>query len=159
MLSEDEMYICATPGEIFYTSDNGVVWDSEYYNYDPSMYKVIILDNGVGLSCGSGSSGGTIIRKLAEPVGVVEYQLDGWNLYPNPVNEELNFNFTVKHENVFNLRIINSLGKVVYAEKLSVFSGRNSKQIEVNQMSEGNYILSITNKEEQVQIEKFQIIR
>lgn len=62
----DNMYATGTPGEVFKSTDGGVNWVSDGgVNPQPSYYKIKFTDNGTGFVCGSGSTGGTILRKLA----------------------------------------------------------------------------------------------
>ncbi len=72
VFDENNMYATGTPGQVFKTTDGGMNWVSDGgVNPQPSYYKIKFTDNGTGFVCGSGSSGGTILRKLALSVSGV----------------------------------------------------------------------------------------
>ena len=66
VFNENDMYATGTPGQVYKTNDGGVNWTADSpFDPDPSYYKILFTENGNGFVCGSGSSGGTILRKLA----------------------------------------------------------------------------------------------
>ena len=76
VLNENEMYAAGTPGQVYKTVDGGVNWTADSpFDPNPSYYKILFTDNGTGFVCGSGSTGGTILRKLPEMVLTVN--IDG----------------------------------------------------------------------------------
>ena len=66
VLDENNMYATGTPGQVFKTVDGGMNWTMDSpVDPNPSYYKIKFTANGTGFVCGSGSTGGTILRKLA----------------------------------------------------------------------------------------------
>jgi hypothetical protein len=66
-------------------------------------------------------------------------------VFPNPAMGVFTANFKTEKNDNYTVRIINTLGQVVYKEALNNFSGTYSKQMDVTSFSKGVYTLSITN--------------
>lgn len=66
VVDENTMYICATPGAVYKSTDGGQNWllDSPV-DFNPSYYEITMTDDGSFFVCGSGGTGGTILRKIA----------------------------------------------------------------------------------------------
>jgi photosystem II stability/assembly factor-like uncharacterized protein len=160
MVDLDHIYVCATPGEVFYTEDGGANWTSETYNFEPSYYKIKFTDNGTGFVCGSGSNGGTILRKLPAVVdGISEVEWTHLSLYPNPAKDVINLSFEGNTNEVYMVKIISPSGKMVYSQEYQSIAGKNRIKIELNELAEGNYLISIDKENEHILTNKFQIIR
>lgn len=159
MLSTSNIYVCATPGEVFQTTDTGDNWDSEYYNFDPSFYKIIFTENGNGFVCGSGSTGGTILKKLPETVGINEIDLVNLSVYPNPAKDRVTISFDAVNSSNIKLRLVNILGKEVYTKEQISMEGQNTLDVDLRAFKEGSYILSIEVENDLLQAKKIQIIR
>jgi len=72
VFDENNMYATGTPGQVYKTVDGGVNWTPDSpFDPDPSYYQILFTENGNGFVCGSGSSGGTILRRL-----VLNFNLD-----------------------------------------------------------------------------------
>ena len=160
MMDSEHYYVCATPGEVFYTEDGGTVWSSEFYDFEPSYYKIKFTDNGTGFVCGSGASGGTILRKVPAVVdGINEMELTQFSVYPNPAKDVINLSFEGNTNELYNLTILSSLGKLVYSQEYQSISGKNEIKIDLNELAEGNYLISIDKENEHILTNRFQIIR
>jgi len=160
MLDVNTIYVCATPGEVFVTNNGGDTWTSDNpQDFDPSYYKVKFTSNGTGFVCGSGATGGTILRKLPTVISVNEIPVSNLNIYPNPANDQITLSFDQKVSGNYTLNIISSIGKRVYSEEYSSLLGKNSIRIDLNHFSEGNYFISLERANEVVLTEKFQIVR
>jgi photosystem II stability/assembly factor-like uncharacterized protein len=60
----NSMYATGTPGQVYVTVNGGLNWMTDSpLEFDPSYYKIIFTENGTGYVCGSGATGGTILRK------------------------------------------------------------------------------------------------
>jgi Secretion system C-terminal sorting domain len=65
-------------------------------------------------------------------------------LYPNPVADELNLNFTGLQEGTYQIAIYDALGKLIYTAKKEVSSATSqSEVIKLDEVANGNYIISI----------------
>lgn len=65
-----------------------------------------------------------------------------FSIYPNPASKALNILFNKEVSEVVKLKMINSLGNVVYAETLST-TGKVNHTINVGKMAEGMYLLNV----------------
>lgn len=75
VIDEENMYTAGTPGQVYKTIDGGVNWTADSpFDPNPSYYKILFTENGTGFVCGSGSSGGTILRKL--PATALSFNVD-----------------------------------------------------------------------------------
>ena len=118
MLDENNIYVCATPGEVFVTSNGGTSWASDYpQDFDPAFYKVKFTSNGTGFVCGSSASGGTILRKLPSPIGVNEIELSNLAIYPNPANDQLNIKIP-QNELPVRFELMDLLGNRVNSQQI-----------------------------------------
>ncbi len=64
-------------------------------------------------------------------------------IYPNPTNGI--FNMDLKND-INNIKVINILGKVVYNEKVTQDSAGTTKRVDLSNLVNGLYIVSITNE-------------
>lgn len=64
-------------------------------------------------------------------------------IYPNPTNGI--FNMDLKND-INNIKVINILGKVVYNEKVTQDSAGTTKKVDLSNLVNGLYIVSITNE-------------
>jgi photosystem II stability/assembly factor-like uncharacterized protein len=159
MFDADNIYICATPGEVFYTADAGSSWTSQYYDYQPSFYKITFTSNGTGFVVGSASNGGTILKMEPNGLSVAEIEMVDLTLYPNPSSDFINIDISSLDANNVSLKLIDNAGKTVYSQDLSAMEGQQKIQIDVHDLSEGMYILNLSKKDNIISSEKIQIIK
>ncbi len=159
MVDTDNIYVCATPGEVFSTNDGGSIWTSEYYDFNPSFYKIKFTSNGTGFVCGSGSTGGTILKMDPNGLGIEEVAVNNWNVYPTPATNLINVNFELRKEGKMSINIINTVGQVVLTERLVGIVGSQQHRINLDNISEGSYILSLEMNGMMIKTDKIQIIR
>ncbi len=70
VIDADNMYATGSPGQAIKSVDGGVNWTLDSaIDPNPAYYKIKFTENGTGFVCGSGSNGGTILRKL--PLSIV----------------------------------------------------------------------------------------
>ena len=74
---------------------------------------------------------------------------NSFNVYPNPNNGEFQLNFNVSNQDNYTIEIHNAIGQLVYQEYLSNYSGKYSKQINLQNFGKGIYMLSLTNSHNQ----------
>lgn len=66
VFDENNMYATGTPGQVFKTTNGGMNWTMDSpVDPQPSYYKIKFTSDGTGYVCGSGSTGGTILRKAS----------------------------------------------------------------------------------------------
>ncbi|MFC1731954.1 SBBP repeat-containing protein [candidate division KSB1 bacterium] len=70
-----------------------------------------------------------------------------YELYPNPSRTNFNIRFDINKNSIVNLSIYNSMGQVVYNEKLMAFAGTNNHLIVFKQFPPGIYIIRLYDKE------------
>ena len=63
-------------------------------------------------------------------------------IYPNPTNGIFNMDFK---NDVNNIRVVDILGKVVYSEKIASETADTTKRIDLSNLNNGLYIVSVTN--------------
>ncbi len=82
----------------------------------------------------------------ANTTGIDEVNIDYSAVaYPNPSNGVFNASFESSKPDNYSVKIINTLGQVVYQEALSNFSGIYSKQIDISAHGSGVYLFVISN--------------
>lgn len=124
------------PGQVFTTSDRGATWvsDSSSHHFFQSFYKIIQLSDGTQLVCGSGSDGGTILRKAAPPASVKEMQRSIMEVYPNPASGHIIMDKTLDAD----LQIFNSTGQLIWSGNTIK---NQSKQLDISSWNSGIYTL------------------
>ena len=71
------------------------------------------------------------------------------SIYPNPNSGLFNVAFNSGHRDDFKINLANSLGQIVYTEKLIAFQGKYEKAIDIRRHGKGVYMLSISNSKNQ----------
>lgn len=103
---------------------------------DVSFYANGIAANNNGSTSGDVPTSPTLIRvEEAQPVSSEEFIVDSWNVYPNPVQDELNIqhNFSNAHLTVFTLT-----GKKVLEQPLI-----SNQSVNVDHLKSGFYIVNV----------------
>ena len=65
--------------------------------------------------------------------------IDNFNVYPNPVTDNLKIRLSDRTEDFFNLRIITSLGTVVYSSRISSNQSIDASGIYLIELSKKRY--------------------
>ncbi len=68
-------------------------------------------------------------------------------IYPNPTNSILNINFFNNRVNDVTIKVINSIGEVVYMSSLDDHYGKYDNKIDLSEYSKGLYVLEINTTE------------
>ena len=80
-------------------------------------------------------------------VSIIEKKLDGFKIYPNPSDNLFNIEFISEELHDVELRISNSVGKVIYHDFKNNHIGKFSKSIKTDRLPKGIYLMVIkTNK-------------
>ena len=74
---------------------------------------------------------------------VTHTQIDDLNIYPNPSRDVFNIEFSSLVSQDLKIRIINSVGDVVFIEDLQNYNGEYKKQISLEEYSKAIYFLEI----------------
>jgi len=82
---------------------------------------------------------GDIISNTIE-TAIADFSLDA---VPNPASDALTLKFDNKSKFNCNLSLANSLGQLVFTEKLTIQPGSTSKEIDISTLSPGLYIISV----------------
>ncbi|MBK6330553.1 MAG: T9SS type A sorting domain-containing protein [Bacteroidetes bacterium] len=67
------------------------------------------------------------------------------NLYPNPVNTQLNVEINTPKASVANIKIMDATGRVVRAVDMQLQAGNNKSDINMEGLADGVYMIKITN--------------
>ncbi len=75
-----------------------------------------------------------------------------FDFFPNPVKrgEQLNVYLEMEKRTDIKLQLINTMGQVLLEKSLNVTAGSSSFQLELNNISQGYYFLSLENKQEKL---------
>ncbi|WP_415375483.1 T9SS type A sorting domain-containing protein [Patiriisocius sp. Uisw_017] len=109
---------CGLQSELTFTSDG----TSTYF----------IMVEGFGAS-----SGNFTMSVTCEPLGIDDIDFAGFNYYPNPANETINFSSL---EDIDSIAIYNVIGQQVIAQSVHAISG----QLNVSNLRTGTYIMEVT---------------
>ncbi len=71
-------------------------------------------------------------------------------LYPNPASSFISINFQTEQQGTVNLFIYDALGRTVYSAPLASIKGENKFIIPLNNLSNGNYFVRITNSNNEI---------
>ena len=72
-------------------------------------------------------------------------ELTTLHIFPNPVSDEMQIEFSLDHSEEIHLTIYNVLGAIVYSKKLNGDAGKNKFSIPVSELANGNYKLQLSN--------------
>ena len=75
---------------------------------------------------------------------VEDFNIDRLVIYPNPSRDIFNIEFTSLLRQNLEIRIINSIGEIIYLENLENYNGKYSKAINLKEYSKSFYFLEIT---------------
>jgi photosystem II stability/assembly factor-like uncharacterized protein len=147
MLDLDNIFVCATPGQVFRTMDGGTTWqDDSGMDFDPSYYTITFTPNGTGFVCGSGATGGTILKRMPLTTGVVDLKNTepAFSTYPNPVSNTLTVAFTATRGSRVDITVTNGLGEVVATKQVTPTKGGIMRtEFDLSRLSAGMYTVNL----------------
>ncbi|MCF8374485.1 MAG: T9SS type A sorting domain-containing protein [Bacteroidales bacterium] len=92
---------------------------------------------------GGNTATGTINSMLStETVYAI---IDDVTLYPNPVVNQINIDYTSSNNDLADIKIFSLNGKMVYTESIEITQGRNTLSYDVTHLPQGIYILTLSN--------------
>ncbi len=68
------------------------------------------------------------------------------NVYPNPANQELNIDLYSQSQNTIVIELIDISGRLVLSEQYQISIGLNQKQINIDQVQKGLYMLKLSSE-------------
>jgi len=119
--------------------------DYEYFDYNPyevTYYRLNAVDND-----GKEELSGVINVRRSDVTGTLV-------LSPNPARELLSIQATTAQSEVATLRVIDMKGQLVITRPLSLKEGLNTMSLDINDISNGLYLLSLQT-ENGIQVKKF----
>lgn len=148
MLDLDNIFVCATPGQVFRTMDGGTNWmDDSGMDFDPSYYSITFTPDGTGFVSGSGSTGGTILKRAPMSVDVADLEVAdmAFRTYPNPVSNSLTVEFTTLRSERVDITIVNGLGAVVRTKQVASKNGGTTRTtFDLSRFAAGLYTINLT---------------
>ncbi|MFT5765606.1 MAG: hypothetical protein ACI8X3_003043, partial [Saprospiraceae bacterium] len=69
--------------------------------------------------------------------------LSNFAIFPNPVQEDLNFKISSRNSETFELKVIDINGKIVQAQQLELNEGQNERSINVGNLDKGLYLIQL----------------
>jgi hypothetical protein len=123
---------------INYTSPSG---DSVTCNFPtPGYEKIYFIE-----TTSDGCVGDTVwLQIVVESYSAItQTQIDNLNIYPNPSKDIFNIEFRSLVSQDLQIRIINSVGDVVFIEDLQNYNGEYKKQISLDEYAKAIYFLEI----------------
>jgi ELWxxDGT repeat protein len=121
---------------IYSQFNNSLPTDKSFISYKGSLYFEAYYD---GLGFGLYRLEDTTI---APDVNSAVFQ-DDFLCYPNPTKDVINVTFTSKKSEKCELKMIDILGKVYYAESFVCDASSNFKQINLSKYVNGNYLITL----------------
>jgi photosystem II stability/assembly factor-like uncharacterized protein len=150
MLDLDNIFVCATPGQVFRTMDGGATWmDDSGMDFDPSYYAILFTPDGTGFVCGSGSTGGTILKRapMTTPVAGLKITDLAFSTYPNPVSNSLTVEFALARSERVDITVVNGLGEVVRTKQVASKNGGTTRtEFDVSRLAAGMYTVNLIDK-------------
>jgi len=67
------------------------------------------------------------------------------SMYPNPAKGMVNIEINISLASTIDMQVLDITGRIVYAERVSVIKGQNIKHINLSNLTQGIYILSLKN--------------
>jgi photosystem II stability/assembly factor-like uncharacterized protein len=141
-LSENIGYAAGYNGHILGTIDGGLNWSTEETGIDDDLNWIHFVTETLGFAVGDT---GTILKFSTQiPTAVNEKdRMPDIEVFPNPSADNLNIEINSVGEEVVEITLLNSVGILVYNEKLHNRDGQILKNLNVLNLSAGQYLLSV----------------
>lgn len=130
-----------------YSSTTGwAVYDTiAYFVYDndsTDFYRMVFTDFG-----GMGTGKTYFNKELLGTVSINEMDFNmNYSIYPNPATDQVTLLLDYPQNESVNVTIYNLSGQQVYQNTLNLTKGVNQKQLQLNNLNQGIYILNINNE-------------
>lgn len=122
---------CSTQSEVIWTSSNGITYYIFVYGYGDN-----VGDYQLNITC-------------VNPTAINnKYKvINGIDLYPNPVSQNLNVKIQSNKNVDTQLHILDISGKEIYVKEVQIQKGDNYQTIDVSRFAKGMYLLQINDEE------------
>ena len=99
----------------------------------------------------TGSGSGSRIAEFSELADDASHPTN-LKVYPNPVSNRLNIDYSSKVDTPISVKVIDILGKKVIERRMSVASGQNKITLETERLTKGVYFLKLISQKEQLEL-------
>jgi len=113
-----------------------VVWDKDYRGFATLQVKA-------SNTCGEGLASEDKTVKIYAPLGIVENDGIGIEIFPNPNNGKFSLDISSGIVSKVSLTVYNTTGTVVYAEKDVKFNGKLHRNLDLSTFAKGVYLLKV----------------
>jgi len=120
---------------------NSNITQQHYKTYDSHPFKELTYYRLRQLKSGGFSELSHIISVLGP-----DFYETIHNLYPNPTNSDLNFDFFSKANNFLKIELLGYAGDILYETKHVLEEGNNTFVVPMNTLSKGVYILKVVSE-------------
>jgi len=83
--------------------------------------------------------------EMQKPVGVTEFKIGNWNIYPNPVSEVMTIQWQLSASDLNQVVIYDQVGKLVLSLRVEQENYRKLFTLDVSGLSPGIYFVGVTN--------------
>ncbi|CAN1551481.1 Delta-60 repeat [Flavobacteriaceae bacterium] len=159
VLQPDGKILCSANGGILRFSTNGTLdtgfgtngtlTTSIYTNYNHVINKLLWTQNGKLLEGGYTFTGskyiGALIRYTDIALGTLDFAVAENKIlvYPNPIESEATFSYTLEEDSVISITVTDMMGRVVKTIRSYELqnSGNYKQKVALGEMASGNYLL------------------
>ncbi len=159
VLQPDGKILCSISGSINrYTTagsldasfgNNGVLTTTVYTNFSHKIEKLLLTQSGKLVEAGNAFTGskniGTLIRYTDLTLGTLEFDVaeNKIMVYPNPIQSEATFSYTLQEDSVISISIVDMMGRVVKTIRSNEMqsSGDYNQNVAIGELPSGNYLL------------------
>ena len=111
---------------------------------DVTFYAAGNAVNANNTSTGDAAGISNLVVAEEGPDGINDgVNLSDFTIFPNPVDDVLNFEITSRNSGDFEIQITDIHGKVVYGQNIELIQGQNKRNINVSNLGNGLYMLHL----------------
>ena len=124
------------------SGNNTSISENPSHNYtDTGTFIVMLIASN---NCDSDTAYATVFVHLPTS-GLTECSdISNFILYPNPTKGVINVDFTTSKSEQISLTLFDVLGRLLYRDAMSYYSGEHHKEINIESLPKGMYVLRIT---------------
>jgi hypothetical protein len=159
---EDSIYALIDAGRVLYLMEQEGDKTPVSFKYQyliPETYDAYAQNRKVLLDKLHGTAEGNQNQEAIEPDILESLIQDDFKLYPNPVSDVLNIEFTAKAYGNAALTIYNTMGQVVYRTEAMIKDKNSIFNINTVELKQGVYVLQISINDAQTMSHRFVINR
>lgn len=108
------------------------------YVKNKGTYSVTVTDQ-------NGCEGSASIAVDTTSLGLTNLKLESLSIFPNPVTEKLNIQFSSMSTDQLTAKVVDLSGKVIKQDNFNVYPGQNVFSIKTTSLPSGNYFLWLSN--------------